>query len=92
MESKNKNFSGRIIPPWYDSDGLCLFIIFFMAIVLIFGLIGVYTALGAEFSKPYVKIPLIVSGLSFYVLFSVVIRLLKRIRVNKSLQSLSLYK
>ncbi|PID78341.1 MAG: hypothetical protein CSB21_00690 [Deltaproteobacteria bacterium] len=89
MKSEEKNFTGRIIPPWYDSDLLCIILINFSVIIFSFGISGVFIALGREESYIFLKIPLIMTILSFYLCFSVSLRLLKRRKVNKELESMS---
>lgn len=91
MKSEEKNFSGRITSPWYDSDTLCIILICIMFFVFLFGLAGINTALSMENSEDYLKIPWFLTISSFYVFFSVLIRFLKRRKINKALQSLDFY-
>jgi maltodextrin utilization protein YvdJ len=92
MKQSEKNFSGKINYPWYDSEGLCIFLIVFMSLVFLFGISGIVTALKTDYYDLVIKIPAALSIMSFYIVFSVSIRLYKRRKINKSLGFLDFYR
>jgi|AntRauTorckE6833_2_1112554.scaffolds.fasta_scaffold88776_1 hypothetical protein len=92
MKKDEKNFSGRIIPPWYDSDGLCFLILYSMILIFIFSVSGIFTALKSDHSDLFIKIPVLLCTMSFYLIVSVLVRLIKRRKINKSLSTLDFYR
>ncbi|MDY0362077.1 MAG: hypothetical protein RBR08_11535 [Desulforegulaceae bacterium] len=92
MKIEEKNFSGKINYPWYDSEGLCIFLIVFMVIVFFFGLSGIFAALNTEYTSLVIKIPAALSLMSFYIVFSISMRIFKRRKINKSLEFLDFYR
>ncbi|MDY0133293.1 MAG: hypothetical protein RBR53_11590 [Desulforegulaceae bacterium] len=92
MKTKEKNFSGKINYSWYDSDGLCIFFIIFAYLIFIFSILGIFAALQKDYTNLVIKIPIALSIMSFYILFSVSTRFYKRRKINKALEFLDFYK
>ncbi|MCB9482283.1 MAG: hypothetical protein H6681_07345 [Desulfobacteraceae bacterium] len=92
MKTEEKNFSGKINYPWYDSEGLCIFLIVFMVAVFFFGLSGIFAALKTDYTDFVIKIPLALLIMSFYVVVSISSRIYKRRKINKSLEFLDFYR
>jgi len=92
MKTQEKNFSGKINYPWYDSGGLCIFLIVFMVIIFLFGLSGILAALKTDYTNLVIKIPVALSIMSFYVVLSILLRIDKRRKINKSLEFLDFYR
>lgn len=72
------------IAPWYDSEVACFMVIFFLILVLLFGVAGVSTALEHEDYRAYVWMPALLIALSAGVVASVIIRLVKRYTARAS--------
>jgi hypothetical protein len=77
----------KVISPWYDSEPLCVWIIMLMLAVFIFACAGISVAGSHPFWNSYIWVPILLAGLSLWVLFSISLRLIKRTmdrRSNKS--------
>ncbi len=68
----------QVISPWYDSEPLCVWIITVMLVVFLFACAGISVAGSHPFWSPYIWVPIFLAGLSFWVLFSTSVRLIKR--------------
>ena len=68
----------KSISPWYDSEAICIGIIIFMLIVFVFGCIGISVAREEAEFHGYVWIAVLLVVMSAAVIFSTIIRLIKR--------------
>ena len=68
----------KSINPWYDSEAVCIGIIIAMLIVFIFGCIGISVAREEARYHGYVWIAVVLVVMSGGVIFSTIIRLIKR--------------
>jgi hypothetical protein len=68
----------KTIIPWYDSEAVCIGVIVFMLIVFFFGVVGISVARENEEYHGYVWIAVLLVVMSGGVVFSTIIRLMKR--------------
>ncbi len=73
-------FFRRVIVPLYDSETACLVTIIVMTALFWFGILGIWVAREGEtyFIWEYLWVPICISGLSFVVIATITIRLIKR--------------
>ena len=74
----------KAISPWYDSDPLCVWIIGLMLGVFLFACAGISVAGSHPFWNSYIWVPLILAGLSAWVLLTTSVRLIKRMMDRRS--------
>ncbi|MBF0117323.1 MAG: hypothetical protein HQK79_00690 [Desulfobacterales bacterium] len=68
----------KIIIPWYDLDSLCFVQIFFMDMVMLFGIAGISAAYDQTDFYNYIGVPILLVSSSLGVMISTSIRLIKR--------------
>ena len=68
----------KTIIPWYDSEAVCIVVIVFMMIVFFFGVVGISVARENSEYHGYVWIAVLLVVIIAAVIFSTVIRLIKR--------------
>ncbi len=68
----------KIIIPWYDSELICLVAIILLSPVVLLGLVGINVAKGSEQYQAYIWMPVLLTGLSAGVIFSMALRLIRR--------------
>lgn len=68
----------KVIIPWYDSRTVCLIMIALMSLVFLFGLAGILAAHETFEYREHIWVPAILVFMSAGVIFSTVIRLIKR--------------
>lgn len=68
----------KTIVPWYDSETVCIGVIVFMVIVFSFGAVGISVAWETAEYHGYVWIAALLVVMSGWVIFSTIIRLIKR--------------
>jgi len=68
----------KTIIPWYDSEAVCIGVIVFMMIVFFFGVVGISVARENSEYHGYVWIAVLLVVMSAAVIFSTIIRLIKR--------------
>jgi nitrogen fixation/metabolism regulation signal transduction histidine kinase len=68
----------KTIIPWYDSEAVCIVVIVFMMIVFFFGVVGISVARENSEYHGYVWIAVLLVVMSAAVIFSTIIRLIKR--------------
>lgn len=68
----------KVIIPWYDSDPACRVIIAFMAMVFLFGLVGISIAHGTVAYRIYIWVPVLLVLLSLGTCVSTAVRLTTR--------------
>ncbi len=68
----------KTIIPWYDSEAVCIGVILFMMIVFFFGVVGISVARENVEYHGYVWIAVLLVVMSAAVIFSTIIRLIKR--------------
>lgn len=78
MQSSQQPVFRDIIVPWYDSDTACMALVFLLIFVALFGVVGIFTALGNPLFNRHVWIPTLMVVLSLTVIGSVVFRVSKR--------------
>ncbi|MBF0572730.1 MAG: hypothetical protein HQK69_03080 [Desulfamplus sp.] len=78
MELDNTNFCRRIIMPWYESYLVSLLLVLWSISIFIFATIGFKIAISTEGFHKYLWFPLVLAGLSFVIIISVLFRIIKR--------------
>ena len=68
----------KTIISWYDSEAVCILVIVFMIIVFFFGVVGISVARENSEFHGYVWIAVLLVVMSGGVIFSTIIRLIKR--------------
>jgi hypothetical protein len=68
----------KIIVQWYDSEIMCLAAIVFLLPVVLFGLVGINVAKSTQQYHVFLWIPTLLTILSFGVIFSMTVRLIRR--------------
>jgi len=68
----------RAIVPWYDSESICLVILFFMLLVFWFGFIGIQEGMESAESSVDLWVPISLMAISSFVILSITIRLVRR--------------
>ena len=68
----------KTIVSWYDSEAVCIVVIVFMMIVFFFGVVGISVARENSEYHGYVWIAVLLVVMSAAVIFSTIIRLIKR--------------
>ncbi|MBW2602693.1 MAG: hypothetical protein JRE28_00045 [Deltaproteobacteria bacterium] len=68
----------RTIIPWYDSEAVCIGVVVLMIIVFFFGVVGISVARESAEYHGYVWIAVLLVVMSGLVIFSTIIRLIKR--------------
>ncbi len=74
----------KVISPWYDSEPLCIWIIALMLVVFLFACAGISVAGSHPLWSSYIWVPILLAVLSFWVLFTTSLRLIKRIMDRRS--------
>jgi hypothetical protein len=77
----------KVISPWYDSEPVCIGVIMMMLVVFLFACAGISVAGSHPFWRAHIWVPILLAGLSLWVLFSTSVRLIKRLvdkRANES--------
>ncbi|MCP4687242.1 MAG: hypothetical protein GY859_04270 [Desulfobacterales bacterium] len=72
------------IAPWYDSEAACFAAIFFLILVLLYGVAGVSAALESAAHHAHIWIPILLIVFSAAVIASIIIRLVKRYMARAS--------
>lgn len=68
----------KAIVPWYDSEAACLITIILMESVFVFALLGLSVVRDVPEFRRYLWFPGVLMALSFSVILSITIRLLRR--------------
>lgn len=68
----------KTIIPWYDSEVVCIVVIVFMILVFFFGVVGITVARENAQYYEYVWIAVLLVVMSGGVIFSTIVRLIKR--------------
>lgn len=75
----NKNrLSRKVYIPWYDADFICFTVIFFMALIFLFGVSGIVVALEKVEYNEHVWVPCVLVIVSGFVMISIITRIVKR--------------
>ena len=82
-----KPVNRRVISPWYDSQPLCIGIIAMMLGVFVFACVGISVVGSQTTWKTYLWVPIILAGLSFWVLFTISVRVVKKLIDKRSRKS-----
>lgn len=77
----------KVISPWYDSEPLCVWVIVLMLAVFLFACAGISVAGSHPFWSSYIWVPILLAGLSLWVLFTTSVRLIKRMMEKRSNES-----
>lgn len=78
MKLKQNPLFRRIITPWWDADGVCLLVIYFMIAVVYFSMAGIVTAVEYPEFRGYIWLPILLWVLSMAVILSIGHRLVSR--------------
>lgn len=78
MATGNTPLFRRAIVPWYDSDAVCYAIVASMALVLLFGIVGIVAAGEEPAYRGDTWVPVLLVVMSLGVIVSIIIRLVKR--------------
>ena len=84
MRLNSKPVYRKVILPWYDSEPLCICVVVLMLLVLLFSISGISVAGGNSVWGGYMWVPILLAGLSAWVLFSVSVRLVRRLIDKRS--------
>ncbi|MCK5783306.1 MAG: hypothetical protein KAH06_02590 [Desulfobacterales bacterium] len=68
----------KVFAPWYDTETACYLTILFMVVVILFSCAGISVAKGITGYHDYVWLPILQIVLCSIVMFSIIIRLIKR--------------
>jgi len=68
----------KVIVPWYDYKSVCYVVIFFMALVFLFGFAGILASRENPAYHEHVWVPVLLVLMSGGVIISTTIRLIKR--------------
>jgi hypothetical protein len=68
----------RVITPWYDSNFSCILLIVAMVVVAFFSIVGWVTTRQTAAYHAHTWLPVTLLVLSLLVLFSVIVRLIRR--------------
>ena len=71
-------FFRKVIVPWYDSEVLCIAVIVFNVVVVLFGLAGIVVASETPAYRDDIWVPAFLVVLGSIVIVSISIRLIKR--------------
>lgn len=69
----------KVIIPWYDSDGLCFAMIFFLIFICSFSIAGIFVALDSPRFQGEIWLPFLLFLLSFYTVVSASVRFILRL-------------
>lgn len=78
MQLDKNPFFRKAITPWYDSSFSCWFLVVMMTIVFAFAVNGVIVASSSLYFKEHVWFPGLLSGLSFFLVVKLLLRLNQR--------------
>jgi len=68
----------KVIVPWYDSEIVCLAVMVFMGLVVLFGVAGMSVSREFDEFQGYVWVPVLLVVMGAAVIVSTAIRLIKR--------------
>ena len=77
----------KVISPWYDAEPLCVWVIVLMLAVFLFACAGISVAGSHPFWSSSIWVPILLAGLSVWVLFTTSVRLIKRLMDRRSNES-----
>lgn len=84
MRYDEKPVHRTLIVPWYDNKVVCLFVIVFMSVVFLFGIVGISVAGESESLQGKIWLPILLVVMSAVTIISTVIRLYRRFRYRLS--------
>jgi hypothetical protein len=84
MRYDEKPVHRTLIVPWYDTKAVCLFVIVFMSVVFLFGIVGISVAGESESLQGKIWLPILLVVMSAVTIISTVIRLYRRFRYRLS--------
>ena len=76
----------KAIVPWYDSEAACLVTVVLLEMVYIFGVAGLSVAVHTPAFRGYIWLPVVLIVLSFGVVLSITIRLIRRYSRRRKLR------
>ncbi len=68
----------KTVVQWYDSEAVCLVVIVFLFVVVLFGLAGITVATSTPQYQKFLWVPVLLTVLSSGVIGSITIRLIRR--------------
>jgi hypothetical protein len=77
----------KVISPWYDSESLCSCVITLMLLALLFAIAGIFVAGEHPVWSAYMWVPILLAGLSAWVLFTTSVRLVRRLMDKRADES-----
>ena len=80
MQLDQSPFFRKTITPWYDTNLSCWILIWSMLLVFCFALGGVFVANNDPVLVPHIWFPLLLAGLSGFLVVKVYVRLTTRIK------------
>ncbi len=84
MRLDSKPVYRKVISPWYDSETLCFCVIALMLLVLLFSFAGISVASTNPVWSAYMWVPVLLTGLSAWVLFTTSVRLVRKLMDRRS--------
>ena len=84
MRYDEKPIYRKLITPWFDSVSACFIVLFFMAVVIWFALMGIYVAYEKVENHRHIWIPFLLILMSTWVFVSTLIRLIRRYKHRSS--------
>ena len=87
MRLDSKPVYRKVILPWYDSESLCFCVITLMSLVLLFSIAGISVAGAHPVWSVYMWVPVLLAGLSAWVLFCTSVRLVRRLMDKRADES-----
>ncbi len=79
MRLENGPVFRKVIIPWYDSDALCIALLFFSVVILVFAVFGIQVAFAEAAFHTYAWLPVLLGALSLFTAVSVITRLIRRL-------------
>ena len=87
MRLDSKPVYRKVISPWYDSESLCFCVITFMLLAFFFAIAGIFVAGEHPVWSVYMWVPVLLAGLSAWVLFTTSVRLVRRLMDKRADES-----
>ena len=66
----------KMIVAWYESEPMCYVLIFFMFLVLLFGVAGVSVAVSNPLYADYIWVPVLLIAFSALIIFSCIFQIM----------------
>ncbi|HDI61022.1 MAG TPA: hypothetical protein ENF48_11840 [Desulfobacteraceae bacterium] len=83
MRLEESSLYGKVIIPWYDSDGVMIAVMVAMVPVLLFAVVGLIVSFEAPAHRSAAWVPAVLAAGSLFVLVSLSVRLFRRRRFRR---------